>query len=224
VERDTSRLHHVDADGALRQAAESDRRRREGGALGPLDGVIEAVKDVIDVAGMPTSAGSRVREGRGPEERDAPCVARLRSGGAILIGKTHTQEFALGGTGENSFLGHARNPHDPDRITGGSSSGSAIAVATGMAHAALGTDAGGSVRGPATLYGVTGFKPTYGSIDLAGVLPSGWSLDALGVLAPGAGDIPTLFSALTGVPDRWDSPASAVRVGIPGRYFAECLS
>lgn len=215
----------VDADGAHKQAVASDDRRRAGVVLGPCDGVIVAAKDVIDVSGLPTGAGSRLLAGAPPAADDAAAVARLRAAGAVMLGKTHTHEFALGGTGENPFLGDARNPWNPERITGGSSSGSAVAVATGMAHAALGTDAGGSVRGPAALCGVVGFKATFGRLSVEGVLPSAWSLDHLGTLTPRVADAALLFQVLADRLD--DEPLQArtrVRVGVPRRYFFDFLA
>lgn len=211
----------VDAEGAVEQAAASDARRRAGTGRGPLDGVIVAVKDVIHVAGLPTTAGSRTRQAAGAEARDAATVARLRAAGAVIIGKTHTHEFALGGTGENEFFGNAHNPYRRGHISGGSSSGSAVAVAAGMAHAALGSDTGGSIRSPAALCGVVGMKPTIHSLSLEGALPSGWTLDSLGWLTPRVADTALLHRLFE--PRRvrpWERP----RVGVAGRYFAELLS
>lgn len=215
----------VVAERARREAEAQDRARGAGAPAGALEGVVVGVKDVIHAAGMRTGAGSRVFEGRPPEVEDADCVAALRRHGAIVIGKTHTHEFALGGTGRNAWAGDAHNPHDPGRMAGGSSSGSAIAVATGMAHVALGTDAGGSVRGPAAMCGVVGFKHTYGRASLAGALPSGWSVDSLGVLAPRIADVELVLPFLVQdpAPAPTDDPPP-LRIGVPGRYFADLLA
>jgi aspartyl-tRNA(Asn)/glutamyl-tRNA(Gln) amidotransferase subunit A len=214
----------VDREGAHRQAAASQRRQAAGSRLGPLDGVVVAVKDVIDVAGLPTTAGAGAWFHREiVPVADAEAVRRLRHQGAVLIGKTHTHEFALGGTGENPHHGDARNPWNPTRITGGSSSGSAIAAATGMAHAALGTDAGGSVRGPAALCGVVGLKPSHGLVPLTGCIPSGWSLDHVGTLTPAVADATLLLEAITGRSLTY-AQARHARFGVPRHYFFDHLA
>jgi aspartyl-tRNA(Asn)/glutamyl-tRNA(Gln) amidotransferase subunit A len=139
------------------------------------------VKDVIDVAGMPTTAASKVLH-RVPE-RDATCVARLREAGATIVGKLNTHEFAFGALSNSPHFGPVLNPWDPERIVGGSSGGSAVAVAAGLAPVALGTDTAGSVRIPAALCGVSGHRPTWGLVPVDGVVPVAWSLDAVGPLA-----------------------------------------
>lgn len=146
-----------------------------------LRGIPIALKDLFDTAGIRTTAGSKFFSDRVPET-DAFVVEKLKQAGAILMGKTNTHEIALGVTGNNPHYGTARNPWNPTRIPGGSSSGSAIAVATGMALGALGTDTGGSIRIPASLCGVVGFKPTYGRVSLRGVFPLSWNLDHVGPL------------------------------------------
>ncbi|HJS20967.1 MAG TPA: amidase [Anaerolineales bacterium] len=146
-----------------------------------LRGVPIAVKDLFDTAGIRTTIGSKFFSDHVPET-DAFVVEKIRQAGAIIVGKTNTHEIALGITGDNPHYGTARNPWDTDRIPGGSSSGSAIAVATGMALGALGTDTGGSIRIPASLCGVVGFKPTYGRVSLRGVFPLSWNLDHAGPL------------------------------------------
>ena len=146
-----------------------------------LRGIPIAVKDLFDMAGIRTTAGSKFFSDYIPNA-DAFVVEKLRDSGAIILGKTNTHEIALGVTGNNPHYGTARNPWDPTRIPGGSSSGSAIAVATGMALGALGTDTGGSIRIPASLCGIVGFKPTYGRISLRGVFPLSWNLDHVGPL------------------------------------------
>ena len=147
-----------------------------------LRGIPIALKDLFDTAGIRTTAGSRFFADKIPE-RDAFVVEKLKLAGATIMGKTNTHEIALGVTGNNPHYGTARNPWDMRRIPGGSSSGSAIAVATGMALGALGTDTGGSIRIPASLCGVVGFKPTYGRVSLRGVFPLSWNLDHVGPLA-----------------------------------------
>lgn len=146
-----------------------------------LRGIPFAVKDLFDVEGMRTTAGSKFFASH-IAERDAFVVEKLRQAGALINGKTNTHEIALGVTGNNPHYGTARNPWDTERISGGSSSGSAIAVATGMALGALGTDTGGSIRIPASLCGIVGFKPTYGRVSLRGVFPLSWNLDHVGPL------------------------------------------
>ena len=165
------------------QAAEEPHRRtsKRDATAGALDRVPVAVKDLVDTAGVRTTAGSSFFTDRVPSE-DAFVVQRLRQAGAFIIGKTNTHEIALGVTGDNPHYGTARNPWDRTRIPGGSSSGSAIAVATGMACAALGTDTGGSVRVPAALCGVVGLKPTFGRVSTRGVFPLSWNLDHVGPL------------------------------------------
>lgn len=151
----------------------------------PGDGPRLAVKDIMDVAGTPTTCASRpVAAAAQPAERDAACVARARAGGARIVGKTNLHELAFGGSGVNPYTGTPVNPLDPTRIPGGSSSGSAVAVATGEADLAIGTDTGGSVRTPAACCGVVGLKTTAGRLPLAGVQPLAPSLDTVGPLAP----------------------------------------
>lgn len=146
-----------------------------------LSGIPIAVKDLFDTAGIRTTAGSKFFSDNIPE-KDAYVVGKLKEAGALILGKTNTHEIALGVTGNNPHYGTARNPWDTTRIPGGSSSGSAIAVATGMVLGALGTDTGGSIRIPASLCGVVGFKPTYGRVSLSGVFPLSWNLDHVGTL------------------------------------------
>jgi len=166
-----------------------------------------AVKDLFDIAGQPTTAGSPKFFGNKPAEADACVVKKLRLAGAEIIGKTNTHEIALGVTGVNPHFGPVRNPHNLERITGGSSSGSAAAVAAGMAFAALGTDTGGSIRIPAALCGVVGLKPTLGRISTSGVLPLSWNLDHVGPLTRSVRDAALLLWVLAGY-DASD-PASA---------------
>ncbi|GAA0896304.1 amidase [Pseudonocardia zijingensis] len=169
----------LDERGAARAAAELDAAR---GPRGPLHGIPVVVKDNIDVEGLPSRAGSALLPGE-PARTDATAVRRLREAGAVVLGKAAMHELAYGPTGDRSVTGPVRNPHAPDRITGGSSSGSAAAVAAGIVPVALGTDTGGSVRIPAALCGVVGFKPAHGAVPDDGVLPLARSLDVVGVLA-----------------------------------------
>ncbi len=163
------------------QTRASARRLDASATSRPLDGLPVGVKDLIDTADFPTSGGAAFWRDRRPQA-DAEAVRRLRAAGAVIVGKTNTHEIALGVTTVNPHYGITRNPHNPERIAGGSSGGSAAAVAAGMVPAALGTDTGGSIRIPAALCGVVGLKPTYGRISLRGVLPLAWSLDHLGPL------------------------------------------
>lgn len=173
----------VDAEAALAQAATLTAELARGEWRGPLHGVAVGIKDLFDVAGMPTRAGSNVLADAPPAAVDAGVVARLREAGAIPVAKLHTHEFAYGPTGDVAATGPAHNPHDPSRITGGSSSGSAAAVAAGIVPLALGTDTGASVRTPAALCGVVGLKPYYGHLSTEGVFPLSESCDHVGILA-----------------------------------------
>ena len=152
-----------------------------------------AVKDLVDVKGMVTTAGGIILP-EVPAADDAPVIARLRQAGCVIVGKANLHEFAYGVTNVNPHYGTARNPHDPSRVSGGSSGGSAVAVAAEMCDWAIGSDTGGSIRIPGSLCGVAGFKPAFGSIDIAGVMPLSWSLDTLG---PMARDIATVARAYT---------------------------
>jgi aspartyl-tRNA(Asn)/glutamyl-tRNA(Gln) amidotransferase subunit A len=174
------------AEQARRAARERADELAKGQWRGPLHGIAVAVKDLIDVEGAPTKCGSNVRRGAPPAHRDAPVVARLRAAGAVVVAKTHTHEFAYGPTGDVAAEGPARNPHDPSRITGGSSSGSAAVVAAGHVPLALGTDTGCSARTPAALCGVVGLKPAYGRLPTDGVFPLSETCDHIGLLAADA--------------------------------------
>lgn len=167
------------------------------GAPQPLRGAALALKDMIETAGVATSGGSQLRANHVPTA-DATCWARLRAGGATLLGKTNTHEFAAGTTNENAAFGVTRNPYDRERVAGGSSGGSAVAVATGMAGGALGTDTGGSIRIPAACCGVVGFKPTYGRVSRRGVFALSWSLDHVGPIARTVADAALLFGWMAG--------------------------
>jgi aspartyl-tRNA(Asn)/glutamyl-tRNA(Gln) amidotransferase subunit A len=190
--------------------------------VGPLHGVPVLVKDVFDVAGQPTTGASRALDPR-PKPKDSPLVRELRRAGAIVVGKTNLHELATGGTGHVSAFGPARNPWDPDRMTGGSSSGSAAAVATGAVPLALGSDTGGSIRIPGSFCGVTGLKPTHGLLSTAGMLPLAPSYDCPGPLAASAADITRAMTAFDRFAALEPSPTPS-RIGIAGAgLYAERL-
>jgi len=182
-----------------------------------LDGVPFAVKDLFDIAGHTTLAGSKMRVGGPPAEHDATAVAKLRAAGAVLLGTLNMDEFAYGFTGENAHTGPTRNPRDLDHIAGGSSAGSGAAVAAGLVPFALGSDTNGSVRVPAALCGVHGLKPTFGRISRAGVAPLAWSFDHVGILANKVRDIARVLDTIQG-PDPRDPAASTAEPGptLPG--------
>jgi aspartyl-tRNA(Asn)/glutamyl-tRNA(Gln) amidotransferase subunit A len=173
----------VYADTARAEADAADRRARDGSSLGPLDGIIVSIKDLFDVAGEPTRAGSRVLEDAAPAAEDAAAVRRLREAGAIIVGKTSMSEFAFTGVGANPHYGTPGNPADRARVPGGSSSGAAVAVADGMCEISIGTDTGGSTRIPAALCGVVGFKPSKYRVPTDGAFPLSHSLDSVGPIA-----------------------------------------
>ncbi|WP_157246715.1 amidase [Nonomuraea typhae] len=187
----------VDARGAIAAARQAGDELARGADRGPLHGIPVAVKDLVMVAGLPMTMGSRHFAGH-VAPADAACVTRLRQAGAVIVGTTTTHEFAYGPTGDLSATGPVRNPRDPARMTGGSSAGSAAAVAAGLVPLAVGTDTGGSVRIPAALCGVAGFKPAYGAIPADGVFPLARSFDHVGVLAGGAEDCLLAYRCLTG--------------------------
>ena len=173
----------VYADAAREAADTADERAREGRTLGPLDGAIVSIKDLFDVAGEPTRAGSLVLADTAPALTDAPVVRRLREAGAVMVGKTNMSEFAFTGVGMNPNYGTPGNPADRARLPGGSSSGAGVSVADGMCEIAIGTDTGGSTRIPAALCGVTGFKPTKSRVPTKGAYPLSPTLDSVGPLA-----------------------------------------
>lgn len=184
---------------ALAAAAACDLMIRAGYKLGPLHGIPVAVKDLVDIAGKPTTGGSPLFASR-IAHRSASIVERLHAAGAIIVGKTHMVQFALGAWGTNEHMGTPRNPwdHQVHRTPGGSSSGSAVAVAAGLVPLSIGTDTGGSVRVPAAFCGITGFKATAGCMDTTGVLPLSTTLDSIGVFARSAGDAALLHAVLAG--------------------------
>jgi len=242
IERLDPTLHAflaVTAELALSQARAADLRlaewRRDPGLPAPAAlGIPVAVKDVLCLAGEPTTAGSRILEEFRPPYT-ATSVRRLAAAGAVVLGKTNTDEFAMGSSTENSGFGPTYNPWDPTRVPGGSSGGSAAAVAGRLCFAALGTDTGGSVRQPAAFCGVTGLKPSYGRVSRYGLIAFGSSLDCVGALARSAADLAPVFQAIAGH-DPLDStsvtdpvaPAdldgidlNGMRLGVPEEYFIE---
>jgi aspartyl-tRNA(Asn)/glutamyl-tRNA(Gln) amidotransferase subunit A len=176
---------------ALRQARDLDREQSTGKLRGPLHGIPIALKDNIDTAGIRTTAASAVYDDRVPTE-DAEVARRLKAAGAILIGKTNLHEFAMGGTSATSYYGPVRNPWALDRNSGGSSGGSAAAVAADLCFGALGTDTGGSIRTPASFCGIVGLKPTYGLVSIRGIIPLSVSLDHCGPLTRSVQDAANL--------------------------------
>jgi len=209
---------------AIAQARVLDEERRRGHLRGPLHGLPVSIKDLIDVAHTPTTAASRVRANH-VAESDALLVSRLRAAGAVIIGKCNLHEFALGTTSEESAFGPVRHPRDASRSPGGSSGGSAAAVAAGLGWASIGSDTGGSIRIPAAACGVVGLKPTFGEVPLTGVVPLSVSLDHVGPLTSSVKDAWILHGVLTGTGDMPTAPppASTIRLGTLGGYFTEIL-
>jgi Asp-tRNA(Asn)/Glu-tRNA(Gln) amidotransferase A subunit family amidase len=194
---------------ALADADTIDRRLAAGDDPGPLAGVPFAAKNLFDVAGLATLAGSKINADHPPAARDAAAVARLRAAGAVLVGALNMDEYAYGFSTENTHYGPTRNPRDPSRIAGGSSGGSAAAVAGGLVPLTLGTDTNGSIRVPAALCGVFGLKPTFGRVSRAGVVPLAWSFDHVGPFARHVADLATAFDAIAG-PDPLDPACSTL--------------
>ena len=197
----------VTATRALAKADAIDAARARGESLGPLAGAPFAVKNLFDIEGLPTRAGSKINRDRAPAKADATGIARLEAAGAVLIGALNMGEFAYDFTGQNSHDGPSRNPHDLERMTGGSSGGSGAAVAGGLVPIALGSDTNGSIRVPSSFCGLFGLKPTYGRLSRAGVFPFVASLDHVGPLARSVGDLALSYDAMLGRDDR--DPAQA---------------
>ncbi|KAJ6677924.1 TRANSAMIDASE [Salix viminalis] len=207
---------NYDAEDILRQAKESTLRYERGEPMSALDGVPIAIKDEIDCSPYPTTGGTKWLHKFRPCKGDACCIMRLRSCGAIIIGKTNMHELGAGTSGINPHYGATRNPYDPGRITGGSSGGSAAVVAAGLCPVALGVDGGGSVRMPAALCGVVGFKPTFGRVPHSGVLPLNWTVGMVGVLAGTIEDAFLVYAAINGpVPSHETSAIPPPKVYFP---------
>jgi aspartyl-tRNA(Asn)/glutamyl-tRNA(Gln) amidotransferase subunit A len=215
----------VFADEARAQARAADREIAAGQYRGPLHGVPISIKDLVDMRGTVTTAASRVREAH-VAQADAPLISHLRNAGAVLVGKCNLHEFAFGTTNEDSAFGPARHPVDPSRSPGGSSGGSAVSVATGMAFASIGTDTGGSIRIPSAACGVVGLKAGVGEISTEGIVPLSRTMDHAGPLCRTVEDAAILFDALRGV--EAGSPLETrdvrgLRFGIPRAYFLALL-
>ena len=223
----------VTAESALEQARHRDAERAAGSLRGPLHGVPIALKDLILTRGIRTTSGSDVLRDWLPPY-SATVADRLEAAGAVLLGKLNMHEFAFGATSINPHYGPVRNPHDPTRITGGSSGGSAAAVAAGLCYGALGSDTGGSIRCPAALCGIVGLKPTYGRVSRYGVLPLAWSLDHVGPMTRTVRDAALMLQAMAGadplddtassepVPDyaaEVDAGVQGLRIGVPVEFF-----
>ncbi|SFB44386.1 aspartyl-tRNA(Asn)/glutamyl-tRNA(Gln) amidotransferase subunit A [Amycolatopsis marina] len=208
---------------ALREAEASRERHRSGRAHGDLDGVPVVWKDLFDLAGTVTTAGSASRIGAPTATADATVVRTLAEAGAVCLGKTNLSEFAFSGLGINRRFGTPVNPLDPTRVPGGSSSGSAVAVAMGLAPLAIGTDTSGSVRVPAAFCGLVGFKASPGRYDTAGMLPLAPTLDSVGVLARRVADVLAADTALKGTPRPFGPATDGLRVVVPfGELVEDC--
>jgi aspartyl-tRNA(Asn)/glutamyl-tRNA(Gln) amidotransferase subunit A len=211
---------HLARETALAAAAASDARRARGETLGPLDGVPVAVKDIFCTEGLPTTAASRILEGYVPPY-DATAVARLKAAGAVILGKLNMDEFAMGSANVHSAFGPCKNPWDPARTPGGSSGGSAAAVAARLCFGTLGTDTGGSIRQPAALTGTVGLKPTYGRVSRYGVIAFASSLDQVGPFGRTVADVAALLGIVAGhdVADSTsvDRPVPDYRAALTGR-------
>jgi aspartyl-tRNA(Asn)/glutamyl-tRNA(Gln) amidotransferase subunit A len=235
IQEEDGRLNafiRVMSDDALAQAEAADRELAAGVDRGPLHGVPMSVKDLLDVRGVPTTAASHVRDGH-VATGDAAAVAHLRRAGAVIIGKTNLHEFAFGTTTEDSAFGPTRNPYDLTRSPGGSSGGSAVSVAAGMAFATIGTDTGGSIRIPAAACGIVGLKPTLGEVSTEGVVPLSRGLDHVGPLARSVTDAWLVLQGLAGAYGGGGDdgrrrvpapvPVSSLRLGVLRPYFCDLL-
>src|SRR5579871_4535162 len=222
---------------ALLQAAKIDAMVAKGEALPPLAGVPVGIKDVLTMQGAPATAGSLILKGYRPPY-DATSVAKLEAAGAVLLGKLNCDEFAMGSSNENSAYGPVLNPKALDRVPGGSSGGSAAAVAANFAVATLGTDTGGSIRQPAAFCGVVGVLPKYGRVSRYGLIAFASSLDRVGPFTRNVKDAATLLSVIAGPDGRdatsspapvedyaaeSDKPVEGLKIGVPEEYFGEGL-
>src|SRR5579871_908379 len=229
----TNAYLHFSRERALAAAARVDEKLARGEDPGPLGGVPVAVKDVIVTKGLRTTCGSMLLANYIPPY-DATAIARLEAAGGVIVGKTNCDEFAMGSSNENSAFGPVRNPRAPDRVPGGSSGGSAAAVAQGTATLALGSDTGGSIRQPASFCGVVGVTPTYGRVSRYGLTAFASSLDHIGPFARSVEDAATLLQVIAGrdemdatsafapVPDyapAMKNDLRGVRIGVPREYF-----
>ena len=220
----------VTADSALAQACEADAEIERGNWRSPLHGIPLALKDLVDTAGIRTTAASALFKDRIPAE-DAEVVSQLKKAGAVLLGKQNLHEFAYGGSSLVSYYGDVHNPWNPAHIAGGSSGGSAAAVAAGLCYGAIGTDTAGSIREPAALCGVVGLKPSYGRVSARGVIPLSPSLDHVGPITRTVADAAIILQAIAnreGTGERFDvsMPDNVIkhfRIGIPRRFFFEDL-
>jgi aspartyl-tRNA(Asn)/glutamyl-tRNA(Gln) amidotransferase subunit A len=216
----------VYAEGARATADAADARAKNGVSLGPLDGAIVNIKDLFDVAGEPTRAGSKILGDEAPPAAaDAPVVRRLRAGGAVIVAKTNMTEFALGAIGANPHFGTPGNPRDRARVPGGSSSGAAVTVGDGIAEIAIGSDTGGSVRIPAALCGIVGFKPSRQRVPTAGAFPLSTTLDSIGPLANSVSDCAKADAVMAGedFAPLEATPLAGLRFGIAQGFPLENL-
>ena len=217
----------VTADSALAEAQLAETEIRSGNWRGPLHGIPIGLKDLIDTAGVRTTAASAVFKDRVPTE-DAEIVSKLKAAGAVILGKQNLHEFAYGGSSLVSQFGLVRNPVNPEFITGGSSGGSAAAVASGMCYAAIGTDTAGSIREPAALCGVVGLKPTYGLVSTRGIIPLSQSLDHAGPITRTVEDAAIVLEAIAERPAdhrvNFKTNLKRLRVGIPRTFFFDDLN
>jgi len=206
-------------------AAAADARAKLGQSLGPLDGRIVSIKDLFDVPGEATTAGSKLLRDAKPAQVDAPAIARLRQAGAVIIGKTNMTEFAFSGVGINPHYGTPGNPADRRRIPGGSSSGGAVSVADGMAEITIGSDTGGSTRIPAALCGIVGLKPSQYRVPTTGAFPLSFSLDSIGPMGTSVADCATTDAVMAGeTPNALElAPLAGLRLGIPRGLLLENL-
>jgi aspartyl-tRNA(Asn)/glutamyl-tRNA(Gln) amidotransferase subunit A len=207
----------VYADAARAAADAADARAKAGISLGPLDGAIVSIKDLFDVAGEPTRAGSKILKDAPPAKADAPAVRRLRAAGAVIVAKTGMSEFAFSGVGMNPHYGTPGNPADRARVPGGSSSGAAVAAADHMCEIAIGTDTGGSTRIPGALCGVVGFKPSAWRVPTEGAFPLSYSLDSIGPIARTVEDCAKADAVMAGeefAPLK-PAPVAGLRLGVP---------